>query len=90
MISGKAIQLFTVCKLRAPSPSLHSSNVSHQPFAKRSGANRLHAIVGRSRCAADWEERFEAMKGTELNQQARWFKQYFDYAADSANSDASP
>jgi hypothetical protein len=40
--------------------------------------------VGLSRCAADWEERVVAVKGTELNQQARWFKQYCSSYSDWA------
>jgi len=31
----------------------------------------LEGLVGLSRSAADWEERVVAVKGTELNQQAR-------------------
>jgi hypothetical protein len=40
------------------------------------GGLSTQGFVGRSRCAADWEERVVAMKGTELNQQVRRFKQY--------------
>ena len=45
---------------------------------------QLLVVVGLSRSAADWEERVVAVKGTELNQQARWFKQYCSSYSDWA------